>query len=47
VHRRARRRHPQARGARREHGDAVDLMRTIKRALDPHDILNPGKTVPL
>ena len=31
-----------------EHGeDAVELMRTIKRALDPHDILNPGKTVPL
>ncbi|HEY8242397.1 MAG TPA: FAD-linked oxidase C-terminal domain-containing protein [Casimicrobiaceae bacterium] len=30
-----------------EHGEAVDLMRTIKRALDPHDILNPGKTVPL
>jgi D-lactate dehydrogenase (cytochrome) len=31
-----------------EHGeDAVDLMRTIKRALDPLDILNPGKTVPL
>ena len=31
-----------------EHGeDAVDLMRTIKRALDPRDILNPGKTVPL
>jgi D-lactate dehydrogenase (cytochrome) len=29
-----------------EHGDAVPLMRTIKRALDPHDILNPGKTVP-
>jgi D-lactate dehydrogenase (cytochrome) len=29
-----------------EHGDAVDLMRTIKRALDPLDILNPGKTVP-
>src|SRR5512137_78081 len=29
-----------------EHGDAVALMRTIKRALDPHDILNPGKTVP-
>ena len=30
-----------------EHGDdAVDLMRTIKRALDPRDILNPGKTVP-
>jgi len=29
-----------------EHGDAVALMRTIKRALDPDDILNPGKTVP-
>ncbi len=29
-----------------EHGDAVDLMRTIKRALDPLNILNPGKTVP-
>jgi D-lactate dehydrogenase (cytochrome) len=30
-----------------EHGDAVALMRTIKRALDPRNILNPGKTVPL
>jgi D-lactate dehydrogenase (cytochrome) len=30
-----------------EHGDAVGLMRTIKRALDPDNILNPGKTVPL
>ena len=30
-----------------EHGAAVELMRTIKRALDPLDILNPGKTVPL
>ncbi len=31
-----------------EHGeDAVEVMRTIKRALDPRDILNPGKTVPL
>ncbi len=26
-----------------EHGQAVDLMRTIKRALDPQNILNPGK----
>ena len=29
-----------------EHGDAVALMQTIKRALDPQNILNPGKTVP-
>jgi D-lactate dehydrogenase (cytochrome) len=26
-----------------EHGDAVEVMRTIKRALDPAGILNPGK----
>ena len=30
-----------------EHGDAVELMKTLKRAFDPHNILNPGKTVPL
>ncbi len=29
-----------------EHGEAVDLMKTLKRAFDPHDIMNPGKTVP-
>ncbi|MEO4001808.1 FAD-linked oxidase C-terminal domain-containing protein [Mesorhizobium sp. CAU 1732] len=29
---------------RREHGDeTMELMRTIKRAIDPHDIMNPGK----
>ncbi|WP_326533630.1 FAD-binding oxidoreductase [Pseudorhodoferax sp.] len=31
-----------------EHGeDAVELMARIKRALDPRDILNPGKVVPV
>ncbi|RLJ68520.1 FAD-binding oxidoreductase [Sulfurisoma sediminicola] len=30
-----------------EHGvAALDVMRTIKRALDPDDILNPGKVLP-
>ena len=30
-----------------EHGEAVALMRTLKRALDPDNILNPGKIVRL
>lgn len=29
----------------KEHGEAVDVMRTIKQALDPRGILNPGKVV--
>ncbi|MDB5808837.1 MAG: linked oxidase, C-terminal domain protein 1 [Betaproteobacteria bacterium] len=28
-----------------EHGDAVTVMRSIKQALDPHNLLNPGKVL--
>jgi D-lactate dehydrogenase (cytochrome) len=31
---------------RAEHGDAVDTMWSIKRALDPRGLLNPGKVLP-
>ena len=28
-----------------EHGDAVSVMRMIKLALDPNNLMNPGKIV--
>jgi D-lactate dehydrogenase (cytochrome) len=28
-----------------EHGAALDVMRTIKRALDPENLMNPGKMI--
>jgi D-lactate dehydrogenase (cytochrome) len=30
-----------------EHGEGVSVMRDIKRALDPDNIMNPGKVLPL
>jgi D-lactate dehydrogenase (cytochrome) len=31
---------------RAEHGDAVDVMRAIKQAIDPENLMNPGKMLP-
>jgi D-lactate dehydrogenase (cytochrome) len=31
---------------RAEHGDAVDVMRAIKHAIDPENLMNPGKMLP-
>ena len=28
-----------------EHGDAISVMRTLKIALDPDNIMNPGKVI--
>jgi D-lactate dehydrogenase (cytochrome) len=30
-----------------EHGEALEVMRTLKRALDPENRMNPGKVVDL
>jgi D-lactate dehydrogenase (cytochrome) len=35
-----------ARYMAKEHGAALDVMRDIKRVLDPNGILNPGKIFP-
>jgi D-lactate dehydrogenase (cytochrome) len=29
-----------------EHGESLDLMRQIKQAFDPDNLMNPGKMLP-
>jgi len=31
---------------REEHGDAVELMKLLKRSIDPQNLMNPGKMLP-
>jgi D-lactate dehydrogenase (cytochrome) len=30
-----------------EHGDALNLMKLLKRSIDPQNIMNPGKVLTL
>lgn len=32
---------------REEHGNALNIMQIIKQGLDPKNIMNPGKKIPL